>query len=433
LNPLGPDAALKLVNDLLRSSPGDSVDAIQQSIIQQARGNPYFIRVLCCSVRVTGTTQSLKSTLQEALRSRVEQLTTDAVRLLESCVVLGKNCTFGRLESVLQLPRPQLLRFIEELDDRALVEIGDGGYVGSHALLSEVVIGRMSQSVKRALHAGVAELLESEFATSQGGSALWDCAEHWRLAGNERRAIAMLRDCAERLIEVGRPKDALVTVERALGMNATDTERLSLFDCGLEALWLGMNFERAAEFLRQRKQLLLKLDLPLRSHNIPELLELVLSRHDDPSSLDNIERLQRCLTAAEANDLHRLNAARQLMMIAELRLEPNLAHMAWATASRLAPGTRSRLATELLYHTCFGDPQSALTTIRNLLAESRFQLSTQPGLLLNAAYECIVSGLRRRQRRALGIWRNSVMRRATSHFVAVHICSSHGCSRAPED
>jgi tetratricopeptide (TPR) repeat protein len=432
LNPLRPDAASELVNELLRALPPDSVEAIQNSIVQQARGNPYFIRVLCCSVRASGSTHLLKRTLQEALTCRIDQLSTDSVRVLESCVVLGKSCSFRRLESLLQLPRPQLLRSIEELDDRGLVEIYEGGYVSSHALLSEVVIGRMSQSVARALHAAVAELLESEFQTAQGSSALWDCAEHWRMAGNEHRALALLRDYAERLIEVGRPTDALATAERALTLDASNAERLALVDCALEALWLSMNFQRAAELLGERRRLLLDLDLPLRSHDIPELLELVLSRRDEPNARDHITKLRRCLTAPEANDLHRLNAARQLMMIAELRLEPELAHTAWGSISRLASGTRSRLATELLYHTCFGDPGVALTTVKDLLAEPRFQLSAQPGLLLNVAYALYRVGspeeaeTSARNLAQLGEETGDLPLRARAHLLLARLFSSTG-------
>src|SRR5207302_8895222 len=73
----------------------------------------------------------------------------------------------------------------------------------------------------------------------------------------------------------------------------------------------------------------------------------------------NVLRLRNCATAFEATELHRLSAARQLLMIAEITLDRSLAEFAYEATRDIAPGTSSQMMTSLLYHTCFGDAGEA--------------------------------------------------------------------------
>src|SRR5262249_2153208 len=93
LSPLEEAPARLLAHSLLRSTGLEHVDTIESLVLDQARGNPFFIRLLCSHVKSTNDPGSLKQTLTEILERRLEQLSRDATRALEACVVLGNNCT----------------------------------------------------------------------------------------------------------------------------------------------------------------------------------------------------------------------------------------------------------------------------------------------------------------------------------------------------
>ena len=126
LNPLDMVAASELARSFLKLSNGLEARRVEDEILGHARGNPFFIRVLCSHFSATNDYDSLKHTVIEILAKRLEQLSAEATRVLETCVVLAKNCTYARLESVLEIPRYRLLRAVEELDDRGLIEMNDG-------------------------------------------------------------------------------------------------------------------------------------------------------------------------------------------------------------------------------------------------------------------------------------------------------------------
>ncbi|HKW11335.1 MAG TPA: AAA family ATPase, partial [Gemmatimonadaceae bacterium] len=301
LSPLEQVPARALAHSLLRSAALGEVDTIEDLVLDQAHGNPFFIRLLCSHFRSTNDRASLTQTLTEILERRVEQLSREATRVLEACVVLAKNCTYARLEELLQMPRHDLLKGIEELDDRALATAADGCFIRSHALLSETVVRRISEPVRRAMHSAAACLLQRESTPFSAGSLPWDCAEHFHLAGEDSNAIAVLRSCAKRAIDIGRPSDALATLKRALSFEAPDDIRLEIVESALATLWFAINRAEGIDLIPELKQLRGRLGRSADSHDKFELLELTAAMHSDGDPRVNVARLRRCLTSPDAS------------------------------------------------------------------------------------------------------------------------------------
>jgi len=390
LNPLERDAALELIRTLLKPAAREGVEAIEQRVAEQARGNPFFIRLLCQHFVSTQDAASLNQTVTELLERRLEQLSREAMRTLEACVILAKNCSFSRLEKVLETPRHQLLRAIEELDDRGLIEVSEGFIVSSHALLSEAVHRRMAPTVNQMLNAAVALVLQQDTRSSTAGHLPWDCAEHWRLAGNDERAIDVLQTCAQRAIEIGRPEDAYETYKRALVLRSAPQDRLALLENALMTIWSGLNFMNVGELLQQLRSVRADLGLPAEIHDTFEILGFAQVLHSDDDPRSNIERLRRCITAPSATSSHRAMAATQLLMIADLSRDVELASFAFEQTQHPLTDSVEHILRHLVYETAFGDAERARCMAAKMAANlheyGRLNVARLIGLLYDIGY-----------------------------------------------
>lgn len=387
LTPLRPEAAMVLTRHLLppqATSVDDELAA--KHVLEQARGNPFFIKHLSLHFGMTGDHGSAPRTVADIFERRLEQLSSDGIKVLEGSVVLGKNCSFARLEQLLGINRLNLLRAVEELDDRGLIEVRDGCFVGGHALISAAVTKRISDPLYRALHAAAAELLFGELASGESGSLPWDCAEHWRVACNPAKAVAVLQDCARRALQIGRPDDAFATIKRSLEFEIPDGTRLEIVEDALRLMAFSMDRRDTMAFVSERNRLRARLNRPATPHDSFELVEAAGDYHTDRDPTGNIPRLRSCVSAIEASASHRLEAARQLLMIAELTLDTELAKFAYESTVSETPSVVSRLSTDLLYHTWFGVAERAREIALQLGALDLCDDPQRLGVWLNAGY-----------------------------------------------
>jgi hypothetical protein len=209
------------------------------------------------------------------------------------------------------------------------------------------------------LHAAVATILQPEIGSNPGGRLPWDCAEHWRLAGDDARAIEVLRTCAQRASEIGRPQDALETFKRALALRCPAQRRLELLEGALSTIWFGLNFMDARELLQERRRVRAELKMPSDVHDGYELLEFAQVLHTDGDPRVNIERIRSCLTVESTTPNHRAQAAVQLLLIADLHRDVELAAFARRNGEDPTSDWVPQNLCHLVYETCFGDRQRA--------------------------------------------------------------------------
>ncbi|MFL5613531.1 MAG: ATP-binding protein [Gemmatimonadaceae bacterium] len=387
LGPLPDAAALELTRSLLKClSISDRVRA-ESYVMEEARGNPFFIRLLCSHLNTTADRAQLNNSIEEVLRSRLDQLSKNSRRVLEGTVVLGKNCTFGRLEDLLRMRRPELLAAIEELDDRALVQLNESSFVATHALLGEAVTKRIAKAVLRALHAAAARLLQLDAQRHPSSSLPWDCAEHWRLANEPSQAVNVLRACAQGILEVGRPMDALQTFRRALALPSNDkATRLDLLERAAMAAAYSAYWSALPELIAEVKQLRTEMNRSAFEHDGVEILEMILPYHLDGDPRINISRLQECTKCESADPLHRIAAARHLIAVGELTLTRELADDAYVAVGHEGVGSMERDLCDLLYHTCFGSASDANSAATMLVDKAFASLPKGLAYALNAGY-----------------------------------------------
>jgi tetratricopeptide (TPR) repeat protein len=278
------------------------------------------------------------------------------------------------------------LRAVEELDDRGLIEMNDGCIVSSHALLSDAVADRMSPTVLRGLHATAAELIQREVDPSHAARLRWDCAEHWRIAGNHAQAITVLHECAQIAIEIGRPADALKTYRHALMLNSTDDVKLDLVERALDAVWFALDFAQSEDLLTLRGSLRARLRVPPATHDSYEILAFARILHNDGDPLSVVAQLRECVKCETASVRHRLAAARQLIIIADLTIDPNLAAGTLQAIRDVGPPTVGHEHVEMMFHTCFGKAERARALASKIASKCTTDLPQDIGLLLTVGY-----------------------------------------------
>jgi hypothetical protein len=116
------------------------------------------------------------------------------------------------------------------------------------------------------------------------------------------------------------------------------------------------------------------------------MLAFASSLHSDNDSVYDVTRLRECLTSDEASVTHRVHAAEQLIMRADLMVDTALAGSAFESVRALPAEPIDRAFCAMLYHAAFGDAQIARTNADELIDLFGEDLRRQIVLLLDVGY-----------------------------------------------
>lgn len=180
VDPLPPESAAELLHDLLGAHP--SLPPLTLRLIEWTEGNPFFLEE---SVRTLVETEALAgergayrltmpvgsiqvpATVEEVLAARIDRLSAEQCRLLQSAAVIGKDVPYPILAAIADLPeeavgeslrRLQTAEFLYETSPAPEAE-----YTFKHALTREVAYASLAQG-KRALHARILAVMETLYA-----------------------------------------------------------------------------------------------------------------------------------------------------------------------------------------------------------------------------------------------------------------------------
>ena len=295
IDPLPPESADLLLSALL----GDDtkLEPIKRLLVERTEGNPFFLEESVRTLvetgaligergryRATGTLGSVQvpATVQAVLAARIDRLSQDDKRLLQSAAAIGKDVPFALLRAITDGGEEALraglahLQSTEFLYEAALFP--DLEYTFKHALTLEVAYASLLHGQRRALHArivgAIEELWSSHLAEHVDRLAahafrgeLWDKA---LLYGREAGGKAASR-CAYR--------EALVALERA-------REALGHLPDFRETLEQGVDLRLAL------------IDVLNALGDLPRMLELVAEAERLAVALDDKPRLVRVLSYA---------------------------------------------------------------------------------------------------------------------------------------
>jgi class 3 adenylate cyclase/tetratricopeptide (TPR) repeat protein len=230
-------------------------------IVQRAEGNPFFLEELA---RVMAEHRDLRididlpETVHEVLMARIDRLSGDAKRLLQTASVLGRAVPLQLLGEMWE-ERHGLDRPLRELQRAELLRERTGGdeivYVFKHALVREAAYASLLAARRQVLHARAAEVLERLYADRL--DQVYDrLAFHYARTRAADRAIHYLSRLADRAARwhahaeaAGALKEALAQVDRLPESAERDRLRVTLALAEAHSLHFLGSFREILELL----------------------------------------------------------------------------------------------------------------------------------------------------------------------------------------
>jgi class 3 adenylate cyclase/tetratricopeptide (TPR) repeat protein len=297
LDPLPPASAAEIVQALLGDDP--SLAPLTPLLIARTAGNPFFLEESVRTLVETGglvgdpgayrLAQPLHSiqvpaTVQTVLAARIDRLSPEAKRLLQTAAVIGTEVPYPLLTTIADMPDTELQRHLTYLkaaeflyETRLFPELE---YTFKHALTHEVAYGSLLLERRRALHARIVEALEA-----LAGDRLAEQVErlaHHALRGEVwDKALAYCQQAGEKAMERSAHSEAVGYFEQALStlthLPETRTAREQAIDFRLalhSALRPLGDFRRILVDLREAESLAVALDDPRRLGQVSCFLSL---------------------------------------------------------------------------------------------------------------------------------------------------------------
>jgi class 3 adenylate cyclase/tetratricopeptide (TPR) repeat protein len=231
LDALPVETAGELLEALLGNDPG--LAPLKQLLVK--RGNPFFleetVRTLVETKALDGSrgryrlTQPLQAllvpqTVQTILTARIDRLSPEDKRLLQTASVVGKDVPFALLQPIAELPDETLRGGLDRLRAAEFVyEAGlfpDLEYTFKHALTHEVAYGSLLHERRRRLHARIVEAIET-LSRNRQGEQIERLAHHALRGELWDKAVAYLRQAGLRAMARGAYREAIPHLEQALG------------------------------------------------------------------------------------------------------------------------------------------------------------------------------------------------------------------------
>jgi predicted ATPase len=202
--------------------------SIRQDIIERTDGIPLFVEEMTKAVleaesegetrrtlaAVPSPASAVPASLHASLMARLDRL-GPAKEVAQIGAAIGREFSHVLLAAVVQRPEVELVSALDRLMAAGLLfqrgEPPHAAYVFKHALVQDVAYGTLLREPRRALHARIAECLESEFpeiAENQPELLARHCTEAgliekaaslWAKAGRRSLARSALVEAAEQL------------------------------------------------------------------------------------------------------------------------------------------------------------------------------------------------------------------------------------------
>jgi DNA-binding SARP family transcriptional activator/tetratricopeptide (TPR) repeat protein len=236
LDMLPVETAAELLDALLGDDP--SLAPLKERLVK--RGNPAFleetVRVLVETSALAGDrgryrlTRSIdtvpvsgaaSATVQAVLAARIDQLAPEDKRLLQVASVIGKDVPFALLQAVAGLSDEALRRGLDSLQSAEfLYETGlypEVAYSFKHALTHEVTYAGLLREHRRALHARIAEAIETLHGDRLAG-VIERLAHHAARGELGERAVDYLRQAGRKAMTRLALPDARAWFEQAASL-----------------------------------------------------------------------------------------------------------------------------------------------------------------------------------------------------------------------
>jgi class 3 adenylate cyclase/tetratricopeptide (TPR) repeat protein len=278
LDPLPAETAQELLAALL--GPDASVAPLKPFLIERTEGNPLFLEESVRSLAETGALGGergayrllrplgrveVPASVQSILAARIDRLSGEDKRLLQTAAVIGMEVPYALLESIAGTDTASLREGLARLQAAEFVYearlFPDLEYTFKHALTHEVAYGSMLAEQRRALHARILESMERLYA-ERLNEHVEQLAHHAQRGERWDKALAYAWQAAERAYLRSANQVAATAFEQALAalerMPPSDESTRDAVDLHLCAryCWTAVgDFERTMQHGRAAEKL----------------------------------------------------------------------------------------------------------------------------------------------------------------------------------
>ena len=235
LNRLGEREIGAMIDRVVGNNPLPA--NIRQDIIERTDGIPLFVEEMTKAVLEAGSegaaqrsvasvpspTLGVPASLQASLMARLDRLGS-AKEVAQVGAAIGREFSHTVLSAVVSKPEPELASALDRLIAAGLLfrqgVPPHASYLFKHALVQDAAYGALLRERRRALHARIAETLESQFAEiAETQPEL--LARHCTEAGLIEKAVGLWDKAGQRSLERSALVEAAEQFSRALDQIAT--------------------------------------------------------------------------------------------------------------------------------------------------------------------------------------------------------------------
>jgi predicted ATPase len=287
LDPLAPVSADQLLQALLGEDP--RLAPLTHLLIARTEGNPFFLEESVRTLVETGVlvgapgayrvaqalpTIQVPATVQTVLAARIDRLPLEEKHLLQTAAVVGHEVPLPLLQAIADLSEDALHRSLAQLQGAEFLYetrlFPEREYTFKHALTHEVAYGSLLQERRRALHAGIVEVLE-RLAPDRLAEQIDRLAHHALRGEVWEKAVAYCRQAGDKALARSANREAVACYEHALGALQQLPESRSTLEQGIDlrldlrgALWTLAHQEQVLAVLREAEALAEALGDPYR-------------------------------------------------------------------------------------------------------------------------------------------------------------------------
>ena len=277
LDPLPPASAAEVLQALLGDDP--SLAPLTPLLIERTEGNPFFLEESVRTLVEMGVllgepgayrlaqalpTIQVPATVQAVLAARIDRLTPEEKRLLQTAAVIGTEVPLPLLQVIAELPEADLYRGLAHLQTAEFLYetrlFPEREFTFKHALTHEVAYSGLLQERRRVLHARIVEELET-LSVERLAEQVDRLAHHAVRGEVWDKALSYCRQAGARAMAGSAHREAVAYFEQALAALAQLPERRDTLEQAIDLrnalLPLGeqarmIDHLRAAEALAER-------------------------------------------------------------------------------------------------------------------------------------------------------------------------------------
>jgi tetratricopeptide (TPR) repeat protein len=255
-------------------------------------------------------TIQVPATVQAVLAARIDRLSAEDKRLLQTAAVIGHEVPLPLLRAIADVPEVALhhslaqLQAVEFLYETRLFP--EHEYTFTHALTHEVAYGSLLQERRRVLHARIVEALEV-LAPDRVSEQVERLAHHALQGEVWAKALAYGRQAGEKAMTRSAHREAMGYFEQALSVLPRLPDQRDTLEQAVDlrlalrtALAPSGNLGRTLSYLREAESLAMALDDP---HRLGRVLLFLANHCNQVGEYDQaIAAAQRVLALAAAGE-----------------------------------------------------------------------------------------------------------------------------------